>query len=81
MRVHRAAPATLPPFHQFFREFLLPAQLRCRARLAGRRDTEHGRIVAVWEYDDRESYERIEAAARPDADLWRAGRGGQGALA
>jgi len=47
-------------------------QLRYGARLVGRWETEDGRVVAVWEYGDRESYERIEAAVRSDPDSWRA---------
>ena len=72
MRVYRAVPASLPAFHQFFRECLLPVQVRYGARLVGRWETEDSRVIAVWEYDDRESYERIEAAVRTDPDSWRA---------
>ena len=49
-----------------------PVQLRHGARLVGRWETEDDRVVAVWEYDDRESYDRIEAAVRADPDSWRA---------
>ena len=72
MRVYLAVPASLPAFHQFFREYLLPVQLRYGARLVGRWETEDGRVIAVWEYDDRGSYERIEAAVRADPDSRRA---------
>jgi hypothetical protein len=72
MRAYRAVPASLPAFHQFFREYLLPVQLRYGARLIGRWETEDGRVIAVWEYDDRGSYEQIEAAVRADPDSRRA---------
>ena len=72
MRVYRAVPASLPAFHLFFRDDLLPVQLRHGARLVGRWETEDNRVVAVWEYDDRESYERIQAAVRADPDAQRA---------
>ena len=72
MRVYRAALASLPAFHCFFGEFLLPVQLRHGARLVGRWETEDGRVVAVWEYDDRESFEWIDAAVRADPDSQRA---------
>jgi NIPSNAP len=72
MRVYQAVPEDLHAFHQFFREWLLPVQLRHGARLIGRWETEDSRVVAVWEYDDRESYDRIDAAVRADPDSRRA---------
>src|SRR5580700_5465600 len=68
MRVYQAVGENLPVFHDFFRTHLLPVQLRHGARLVGRWETEDGRVVAIWEYDDRTSYERIEAAVRADPD-------------
>jgi hypothetical protein len=68
MRVYRAVRENLPVFHDFFRTHLLPVQLRHGARLVGRWETEDGRVVAIWEYDDRAAYERIEAAVRADPD-------------
>lgn len=62
----------LPLFHDFFRTFLLPVQLRHGARLIGRWETGDCRVVAIWEYDDRAAYERIEAAVRADPDSRRA---------
>jgi hypothetical protein len=35
-------------------------------RIVGRWEVEDGRVVAVWEYDDRAAYERIDAAVRSD---------------
>jgi NIPSNAP len=66
MRIYEAVPENLPCFHEFFRRWLLPVQLRHGARLVGRWEAEDDRVVAVWEYDDRDSYERIEAAVRAD---------------
>jgi hypothetical protein len=68
MRIYQAVPENLPVFHEFFRAHLLPVQLRHGSRLVGRWETEDGRVVAVWEYDDRAAYERIEAAVRADPD-------------
>jgi hypothetical protein len=53
MRIYQAVPENLPVFHEFFRAHLLPVQLRHGSRLVGRWETEDGRVVAVWEYDDR----------------------------
>jgi hypothetical protein len=66
MRIYQAVSENLPVFHDFFRTFLLPVQLRHGARLIGRWETEDHRVVAIWEYDDRATYERIEAAVRAD---------------
>jgi hypothetical protein len=72
MRVYDTVRENLPVFHDFFRTHLLPVQLRHGARLVGRWETEDGRVVAVWEYDDRPAYERIESAVRRDPDSRRA---------
>lgn len=72
MRIYQTVRENLPLFHDFFRACLLPVQRRHGARLVGRWETEHGRVVAVWEYDDRASYERIEAAVRADPQSIRA---------
>jgi hypothetical protein len=68
MRIYDTVRENLPIFHDFFRAHLLPVQLRHGARLVGRWEADDGRVVAVWEYDDREAYERIEAAVRADPD-------------
>ena len=72
MRIYESVRENLPLFHDFFRSHLLPVQLRHGARLVGRWETDDGRIVAVWEYDDRSSYERIAAAVRSDPDSLKA---------
>jgi hypothetical protein len=71
LRIYKAVPENLGAFHDFFRDHLLPIQERHGARLVGRWETEDGRVVAVWEYDDRETYERINAAvvADPASDV------------
>jgi NIPSNAP len=74
MRSYQAVTENLAVFHDFFRGYLLPVQLRHGARLVGRWETEDGRVVAIWEYDDRAAYERIEAAVRADPDSRRAQR-------
>ncbi|WP_280396358.1 NIPSNAP family protein [Nocardia brasiliensis] len=71
MRIYRAVEENLAIFHDFFREHLLPVQLRHGARLVGRWETEDARVVAVWEYDNREAYERVQAAVIADpATKW-----------
>ncbi len=72
MRIYETVRESLPLFHDFFREYLLPVQLRHGARLVGRWETEDGRVVAVWEYDDRATYDRIQAAVGSDPDSVRA---------
>jgi hypothetical protein len=72
MRIYQAVQENPAVFHDFFRRHLLPVQLRHGARLVGRWETEDGRVVAVWEYDDREAYERVRAAVAADPDAWRA---------
>lgn len=68
MRIYETVRENLPIFHDFFRTHLLPVQLRHGARLVGRWETDDGRVVAVWEYEDRAAYERIQAAVRADPD-------------
>lgn len=72
MRIYRAVPENLAAFHEFFRDYLLPVQLRHGARLIGRWQTDDNRVIAVWEYDDRQAYERINAAVRADPATQRA---------
>jgi hypothetical protein len=68
MRIYDTVRENLPLFHDFFRTHLLPVQLRHGARLIGRWETDDARVVAIWEYDSRATYERIEAAVRCDPD-------------
>ncbi|WP_157121455.1 NIPSNAP family protein [Nocardia miyunensis] len=66
MQIYQAVGENLAIFHDYFRIHLLPVQLRHGARLVGRWETEDGRVIAVWEYDDRESYEHIQAEVAAD---------------
>lgn len=68
MRTYQAVPDHLEAFHAFFRDHLLPVQLRHGARLVGRWQTDDARVVAVWEYDDQAAHDRIDAAVRADPD-------------
>ena len=64
MRIYQAVRENLPAFHDFFGTYLLPVQLRHGARLVGGWETEDGRVVAIWEYNDAPAYEQIQAAVR-----------------
>ena len=71
MQIYQAVGENLAIFHDYFRIHLLPVEVRHGARLVGRWETDDGRVVAVWEYDDRESYERIQAEVAADpATRW-----------
>ena len=72
IRRYVAVPETAEAFHEFFNRYLLPVQRRHGARLVGRWATDDGEIVAVWEYDDEQAYERIRAAVAADPDSARA---------
>jgi hypothetical protein len=72
MRIYQAVTENLPVFHDFFRTYLLPVQLRHGARLVGRWETDDDRVVAIWEYNDAAAYEQIQAAVRADPDSERA---------
>ena len=66
LRIYKAVPENVQTFHAFFRDHLLPIQERHGARLVGRWETHDGRVVAIWEYDDRGAYERINSAVVAD---------------
>lgn len=68
MRIYDTVSENLQLFHEFFRTYLLPVQLRHGARLVGRWEAGDDRVIAVWEYDDRAAYEHIDAAVRFDPD-------------
>ncbi|MBY8855494.1 NIPSNAP family protein [Nocardia sp. CA2R105] len=71
MQIYQAVGENLATFHDYFRIHLLPVEVRHGARLVGRWETDDGRVVAVWEYDDRESYEHIQAEVAADpATRW-----------
>ena len=66
VRRYVAVPEKLAAFHDFFNGYLLPIQVRHGARLVGRWETDDQEVIAVWQYDDRAAYERIDAAVRAD---------------
>ena len=66
LRIYKAVPENLAAFHDFFRDHLLPVQERHGARLVGRWETDDSRVIAIWEYDSRDAYERINAAVASD---------------
>ena len=68
MRIYDTVSENLQLFHEFFRTYLMPVQLRHGARLVGRWEADDGRVIAVWEYDDRAAYEQTDAAVRADPD-------------
>ena len=72
MRTYQAVPESIDRFNAFFEEHLLPTQLRYGARLVGRWSTEDGRVVAIWEYDSRAEYDRIQKAVELDPETARA---------
>ena len=72
MRTYRGVKEHLATFTSFFTEHLLPVQLRHGARLVGRWQTEDDRIVAVWEYDSRDAFNRIQSAVAQDPASTRA---------
>jgi NIPSNAP protein len=72
LRTYQAVPENLDRFNEFFEQHLLPTQLRHGARLVGRWSTEDGRVVAIWEYESRAEYERIQSAVAADPETARA---------
>lgn len=72
IRRYATVPETVEAFHEFFNRFLLPVQRRHGARLVGRWATDDGEVVAIWEYDDRAAYERVQNSVASDPDTARA---------
>ena len=68
LRVYQSLPENTEIFTAFFREHLLPVQLKHGAKLVGRWLTENHRVVAIWCYDSMAEYERIQAAVATDPD-------------
>lgn len=66
-RIYRIRPEALPTFNAFFAEFLLPNQLKQGATLVGRWVNEaQDEVMALWAYESREAYERIQTAVQED---------------
>lgn len=72
MRTYQTVLENLARFNEFFEQHLLPTQLRHGARLVGRWSTEDGRVVAIWEYESRAEYDRIQRAVTADPETARA---------
>ncbi|MCA1054026.1 NIPSNAP family protein [Rossellomorea aquimaris] len=70
-KMYKLHQSIVAEFNEHFNQTLLPTQLKYGARLVGRWMTEEKdgeiEIFAIWEYDSREEYERIEARVRNDA--------------
>jgi hypothetical protein len=58
MRIYSGV-SNIDAFNTFFLNYLLPNQMKHGARLIGRWQTETNRVVAIWEYDSHEAYQRI----------------------
>jgi len=58
-------PEMYDTFNHFFHTYLLPNQLTHGAKLIGRWGNESKtEILAIWAYQDRADYERVDAAIR-----------------
>jgi hypothetical protein len=69
-KMYKVAPRIVEEFNEHFNQTLLPTQLKYGARLIGRWMTTHDNdaveIIAIWEYNSHEDYERIEEKVRSD---------------
>ena len=61
MRIYRAVPEHLAAFHEFFRAYLLSAQLRHGARLIRRWQTEDNRVADPASQRAQEQRARLPA--------------------
>jgi 8-oxo-dGTP diphosphatase len=69
MRTYTIIPARLEAFNALFHTQLEPIFLRYGTRTVGRwQDLERVRVVAIFEYDDLEHYQRSDAAVRNDPE-------------
>lgn len=73
LRIYQAIPNKVPEFHRFFREHLLPIQLRHGARLLGRWETDDGRVLdpvaATQAFDALAELERLARRGVAGIDL------------
>ncbi|MCJ7840716.1 NIPSNAP family protein [Lederbergia sp. NSJ-179] len=67
---YKVKPKIVTEFNQHFNHTLLPTQLKYGARLVGRWMSQEKEneveIMAIWEYDSMEEYEKIEQKVRSD---------------
>ena len=67
MRTYTVISARLEAFNALFHRELEPIFARYGTRTVGRwQDTKRSRVVAIFEYDSLEDYERSDAAVRSD---------------
>jgi hypothetical protein len=60
-KTYSVEPARLEDFNEFFHRYLLPNQLRFGSKLIGRWvNSEKTSIMAIWEYEDVDQYNKIE---------------------
>lgn len=69
-KAYKVDPSIVNEFNRHFNENLLPIQVKYGARLVGRwmrkESDEITEIFAMWEYDNHEQYEEIEAKVGRD---------------
>jgi 8-oxo-dGTP diphosphatase len=69
MRTYTIIPARLEAFNALFHRELEPIFVRYGTRTVGRwQDLERSRVVAIFEYDSLEHYQRSDAAVRSDPE-------------
>jgi 8-oxo-dGTP diphosphatase len=69
MRTYSIIPARLEAFNALFHTQLEPIFVRYGTRTVGRwQDLEHSRVIAIFEYDSLEHYQRSDAAVRSDPE-------------
>lgn len=61
IREYNIHPNKFPDFNYLFYHYLLPNQMKYGAKLIGRYINEsHTKIIAIWEYSNKNQYEEIE---------------------
>lgn len=66
-KAYKIQPENLEKFNEFFLHYLLPNQLKHGAKLIGRWVSEdQSEIEAIWEYESKAAYDRIEEQVRND---------------
>jgi 8-oxo-dGTP diphosphatase len=69
MRTYTIIPARLEAFNALFHQELEPIFVRFGTRTVGRwQDLERSQVVAIFEYDSLEHYQRSDAAVRSDPE-------------
>ncbi len=69
MRTYTIIPARLEAFNALFHQEIEPIFVRFGTRTVGRwQNLERSRVVAIFEYDDLEHYQRSDAAVRRDPE-------------